>query len=66
MALGGSGSQRERLGVIPMALALILAAVIGAALGFVWQSSGLGEDDETAQTQTEHEELLETGEEDEG
>lgn len=59
MALGGAGGSRERLGVIPMALALVLAAVAGAALGFVWQSSGLGEEDEAAQTQAQREELLE-------
>jgi hypothetical protein len=29
-----------------MALALVLAAFLGAALGLVWQSAGFGEDDE--------------------
>ena len=43
--------QGERsLGAIWIALALAIAAFLGAALGMVWQSSGLGsrEPDETA------------------
>jgi hypothetical protein len=31
-----------------MALALVLAAFLGAALGLVWQSAGFGDDGETA------------------
>lgn len=34
----------KRLGVRWMALALVLAAFTGAALGLVWQSVGLGEE----------------------
>ena len=42
MALGPSGRRNEPLHVIPMALALVLAAFLGAALGLIWQSVGLG------------------------
>ena len=48
MALGSSGRRNEPLYVIPMALALVLAAFLGAALGLVWQSVGFGGGDETA------------------
>lgn len=42
--LGGEPPRRRAsLHVIPMALALVLAAVLGAAVGLVWQSSGLGD-----------------------
>ena len=30
--------------MIPMALALVVAAFLGASLGLVWQSSGFGRD----------------------
>lgn len=42
----GGGPPRETapLYVLPMALALLLAAFLGAAVGLVWQSSGLGEE----------------------
>tara|TARA_A100001391_G_scaffold18104_1_gene10119 strand:+ start:12227 stop:12421 length:195 start_codon:yes stop_codon:yes gene_type:complete len=36
----------QSIGVIWIALALVIAAFLGAALGMVWQSSGLGADDE--------------------
>ena len=42
MALGSSGRRNEPLYVVPMALALALAAFLGAALGLVWQSVGFG------------------------
>ncbi len=35
---------------MPMALALLLAAFTGGALGLVWQSTGLSEEDEQANT----------------
>ena len=38
MALGQASRRNEPLHVIPMALALVLAAFLGAALGLVWQS----------------------------
>lgn len=44
MAIGGPGRPKPRLGVLPMALALAISAFLGASLGLVWQSSGLGED----------------------
>jgi hypothetical protein len=44
MALGQSGRRNEPLYVVPMALALVLAAFLGAALGLVWQSAGFGGD----------------------
>ena len=46
MALGPSGRRNEPLYVVPMALALILAAFLGAALGLVWQSAGFGDESE--------------------
>lgn len=33
--------------MIPMALALILAAFAGAAIGLIWESSGSGEEAES-------------------
>jgi hypothetical protein len=36
------------LNVIAMALALVLAAFLGAALGLVWHASGFGEEDAAA------------------
>ena len=44
MALGPPGRRNEPLYVVPMALALVLAAFLGAALGLVWQSAGFGAD----------------------
>jgi len=46
-ALGGGrpSRSRHRLNVIPTGIALVLAAVLGASVGLVWQSSGLGGDD---------------------
>ena len=44
------------LGIGWMALALVLAAFLGAAMGLVWQSTGLGEadpDEEEAADQAE-------------
>jgi len=52
MTLGQSGRRREPLYVLPMALALVLAAFLGGALGLVWQASGLGQE-EPAQAQAE-------------
>ena len=46
MALGPPGRRNEPLHVGIMALALVLAAFLGAALGLVWQSAGFGEDAE--------------------
>jgi hypothetical protein len=48
MQLGPSNRRNEPLYVIRMALALVLAAFLGAALGLVWQSAGFGEKDEAA------------------
>ena len=49
MSLGPSGRRNEPLHVGWMALALVLAAFLGAALGLIWQSVGFGSDD-TAET----------------
>lgn len=46
MALGPPGRRNEPLHAGIMALALVLAAFLGAALGLVWQSAGFGEDEE--------------------
>ena len=48
MALGPPGRRNEPLYVMPMALALVLAAFLGAALGLVWQSAGFGSDEAEA------------------
>lgn len=42
MTLGPSGRRQEPLYILPMALALVLAAFLGGALGLVWQASGFG------------------------
>lgn len=44
MELGPSEPDRAPLGVGWMALALVLAAFSGAALGLVWDYAGFGED----------------------
>ena len=49
MALGQSGRRNEPLYVVPMALALVLAAFLGAAVGLVWQSAGFRGEDEKAE-----------------
>lgn len=46
MTLGPPSRRAEPLYAIPMALALVLAAFLGAALGLVWQSAGFGGTDE--------------------
>jgi hypothetical protein len=43
MALGPSGRRKEPLYVVPMALALVLAAFLGGALGLVWHAAGFGD-----------------------
>ena len=47
MSLGPPNRRTEPLYVIPMALALVLAAFLGAALGLVWQSTGFGSEEAT-------------------
>ena len=42
MAIGPSGRKPEPINVIPMAMALALAAFVGAALGLLWQAWGGG------------------------
>lgn len=49
MALGTPGRRNEPLHVGWMALALVLAAFLGAALGLVWQSIGFGAGEEADQ-----------------
>ena len=49
MAMGPSGRRNEPLNVIWMALALVLAAFLGAALGLLWHASGWGEPEEPAE-----------------
>ena len=44
--LNGPRRRKQPLHVIPMALALILAAFAGAAIGLIWQSSDLAADEE--------------------
>jgi len=47
MALGPSSRLNDPLHVVPMALALVLAAFLGAAVGLVWQSAGFGGEDQS-------------------
>lgn len=49
MPLGPSSKRNEPLYVIPMALALILAAFLGGALGLVWHAAGFGNGGEAPQ-----------------
>lgn len=42
MPLGVPGRRKEPLYVIPMALALVLAAFLGGALGLLWDAVGFG------------------------
>ena len=49
MSLGPTNRRNEPLYVVPMALALVLAAFLGAALGLVWQSAGFGGEDESVE-----------------
>jgi hypothetical protein len=48
MPLGPPSRRKEPLNVITMALALALAAFLGAALGLIWHASGFGDSDEAA------------------
>lgn len=43
MALGTPGRKREPLYVVRMALALVLAAALGGALGLAWHAAGFGD-----------------------
>jgi hypothetical protein len=45
MLLGPSGRRNEPLNVIAMALALVLAAFVGAALGLAWDAMSSDEDE---------------------
>ena len=38
MAIGPPGRRPDPINVIPMALALLFAAFLGAALGLLWQA----------------------------
>ncbi len=40
MPLGNPSGRKTSLGVFAMAIALVLAAFIGAVTGLIWQSSG--------------------------
>lgn len=44
MEWSGTEPRKARLGVGRMALALVVAAFLGGALGLIWQSTGLGDD----------------------
>ena len=44
--LGGPDRQGEPLYVAAMAIALALAAFLGAASGLIWQSAGFGSEEE--------------------
>ena len=52
MPLGPSGRRKEPLNVIAMALALVLAAFLGAALGLAWHALGSGDGEAVAPTAT--------------
>jgi hypothetical protein len=42
MAIGPPGRKPDPINLIPMALALVLAAFLGAALGLLWHAWGGG------------------------
>ncbi len=46
MEWSGTEARKPKLGVWRMALALVLAAFLGGALGLIWQNTGLGGDEE--------------------
>ncbi len=46
MALGLPPRRKEPLYVLPMALALALAAFLGGALGLVWHAAGFSDDEQ--------------------
>jgi len=46
VAISSPGRRQEPIHVLPMAAALVLAAFTGGALGLVWQSAGLGGDEQ--------------------
>ena len=48
--LGGPGRRDPPLHVFLMAIALVLAAFAGAAIGLVWQSSGFGDEGTEAES----------------
>ena len=53
MEWSGSNTRKPRLGVRAMLLALVLAAFLGGALGLLWHSSGLGDEEPAADSATE-------------
>jgi len=48
MPLGPPGRRNEPLNVIGMAVALVIAAIVGAAAGLIWHASGFGSEEEQA------------------
>jgi hypothetical protein len=48
MTLGSPNRRKEPLHVVPMALALVLAAALGGAAGVIWQWVGFGGGEEEA------------------
>lgn len=44
MAIGPPGRRPDPIHALAMALALVLAAFAGAALGLVWHASGLSDE----------------------
>ena len=48
MALGLPPRRKEPLYVVPMALALVLAAFLGGALGLIWHAAGFSDDEQQA------------------
>ena len=43
MAIGPPGRRPDPINAIWMALALVLAAFVGAALGLLWHAAGFGD-----------------------
>ena len=48
MPLGTPGRAQEPIHVVPMALALALAAFLGGALGLIWHAAGFSDDEQQA------------------
>lgn len=55
MPMKRSDDPQPVFGVWRMAAALVLAAFLGGALGLVWQSAGLGGEDDVPEEQAEPE-----------
>ncbi len=61
MVLGRQEEPGPQIGVGRMALALVVAAFLGGAVGLIWQSAGFGDEAQDGETVTAGPEADETG-----